>query len=222
MGLAVINSDDVLRALGCSGGADERTRADAACAAEQINDCARTRSVWRLLALRREGGRLFIGDDELAGRDIARHLESCSECAALCVTLGVGADSAIRAAEATSISYAAALDSAASALCEAECRELESAVRERLASEGKYTTARFSPGYGDWPIEANTMLAALLDASRAAGISVSASGALLPRKSVIALCGVSDVPVKGALAGCESCKLKDKCEKINGGRLCER
>ena len=220
--MAAINSDDVLRALGYRGAADGLTRSGAARAAEEITAVARPRAVWKLLALRRESGRLFVGEGELTGRDIARHLEGCYECAALCVTLGVGTDSAIRAAESTSISHAAALDSAASALCEAECEELESALRERLAHEGKYTTSRFSPGYGDWPIEANLMLAERLDASRSAGISVSASGALLPRKSVIALCGVSDVSVKGVLAGCKSCKLKDKCDKTNGGRLCER
>ena len=221
MSLANIGPDYVLRALGYSG-ADELTCAVAARAAGQITREARTRSVWRLLPLLREGERLFIGGGELEGRDILRHLEGCSECAALCVTLGVGVDAAIRAAEAQSISYASALDCAASALCEAECAELESAVRERLSRYGKYTTPRFSPGYGDWPIEANTALAELLDAPRAAGISAAPSGALLPRKSVIALCGVAYMPVEGALAGCESCKLKDKCDKAIGGRLCGR
>lgn len=220
--MAVVEPKDVLRLLGCREGASERELADARRAIEAVSAAARPHSLWRLFELTREGGELFIAREPLRGRDIERHLEGCEQCATLCVTLGVGADACVRSAAAESISFAATADCAASALCEAYCDELETAVRELLTSRGKHLTARFSPGYGDLPLETNVTLGRLLDLARAAGVTVNEGGALLPRKSVIALCGVSQRPVKGALAGCESCALKERCESAKGGRLCER
>lgn len=67
---------------------------------------------------------------------------------------------------------------------------------------GRYLTGRYSPGYGDWPITVQPLVAAALDTARRAGLCVTDSNLMTPRKSVTALLGVSDHPVRGHLAGC--------------------
>ena len=84
----------------------------------------------------------------------------------------------------------------------------------------KYLTGRFSPGYGDWPITVQPKVAAVLDTARRAGICVLNTNLMTPRKSVTAILGLSDHPVKGHLAGCGHCVLRTRCEYRKRGKTC--
>ena len=93
-------------------------------------------------------------------------------------------------------------------------------LRQWAATEGKYLTGRFSPGYGDWDIAVQPLVAAALDTVRKAGLCVTDTNLMTPRKSVTALLGVSDHPVKGQLAGCGHCVLRTRCEYRKRGKTC--
>ena len=97
---------------------------------------------------------------------------------------------------------------------------LEAEQRALLESEGRYLTGRFSPGYGDWPITVQPAFMQWLDAGRQAGICSTASCVLTPGKSITALCGAADHPVKGKLAGCATCALRETCTKRKEGKPC--
>lgn len=43
---------------------------------------------------------------------------------------------------------------------------------------------------------------------------------MIPRKSITAVLGISDHPVKGKLATCNECVLRDKCELRKEGGFC--
>ena len=62
--------------------------------------------------------------------------------------------------------------------------------------------------------------AAALDTVRKAGLCVTDTNLMTPRKSVTALLGVSDHPVKGQLAGCGHCVLRTRCEYRKRGKTC--
>ena len=96
----------------------------------------------------------------------------------------------------------------------------EAQLRQWAATEGKYLTGRFSPGYGDWDIAVQPLVAAALDTVRKAGLCVTDTNLMTPRKSVTALLGVSDHPVKGQLAGCGHCVLRTRCEYRKRGKTC--
>ena len=51
-------------------------------------------------------------------------------------------------------------------------------------------TPRFSPGYGDLPIELQRDFLTLLDASRKIGLTATESSMLVPSKSITALIGI--------------------------------
>ena len=55
---------------------------------------------------------------------------------------------------------------------------------------------------------------------RRAGLCVTENDLMTPRKSVTALLGLSDHPVKGRLAGCGHCVLNTRCEYRKRGKTC--
>ena len=126
----------------------------------------------------------------LRGGDVMKHLEGCPQALLLAVTLGPAVDAQIRRAGVGDI------------------------------AEGKYLTGRFSPGYGDWDIAVQPLVANALDTVRRAGLCVTDTNLMIPRKSVTAILGVSDHPVKGKLAGCVHCVLRTRCEYRKRGKTC--
>ena len=138
----------------------------------------------------------------------------------LAVTLGPGVDAQIRRAGVGDIAAGVASDALGSALAEQAADAAEAQLRQWAATEGKYLTGRFSPGYGDWDIAVQPLVAAALDTARKAGLCVTDTNLMTPRKSVTALLGVSDHPVKGQLAGCGHCVLRTRCEYRKRGKTC--
>lgn len=157
----------------------------------------------------------------LPGKDIARHLAGCELCAALACTLGPGVDAAQRAANVSDMAFAAVLDALASALAEQIADAAEEALRARLSADGLFLTGRFSPGYGDYPIELQNEWLRVLDAQRAIGLCATPTHLLTPRKSVTAVLGAAAHPVTGARAGCASCVLRGRCAYRKEGKTCE-
>ena len=156
----------------------------------------------------------------LPGEDVHKHLTGCGQAILLAVTLGPGVDAQIRRAGVGDIAAGVASDALGSALAEQAADAAEAQLRQWAATEGKYLTGRFSPGYGDWDIAVQPLVAAALDTARKAGLCVTDTNLMTPRKSVTALLGVSDHPVKGQLAGCGHCVLRTRCEYRKRGKTC--
>ena len=155
------------------------------------------------------------------GADVERHLAGCPEAVLLAVTLGPGVDAQIRRAGIGDVAAQAATDALASTLAEQVCDQAEEKLRALAREENLYLTGRYSPGYGDWPITVQPQIAALLDTPRRIGLYVTDTFLMLPRKSVTAVMGLSDVTVTGKRAGCAHCALREKCEFRKRGVTCE-
>ena len=211
---AGIDIGQAARYLGARGAPDAATLALLERWAPPLLEAAAPRAVW----LRADTAALA---ELWQGRDIARHLAGCGQAVLLAVTLGPGVDAQIRRAGVGDVAAQAASDALASALAEQVCDEAERRLRAAAAAEGLYLTGRYSPGYGDWPIEVQPRLAALLDTPRKIGLCVTDSCLMLPRKSVTAALGLSEAPAPGRRAGCASCALRDKCEYRKRGERCE-
>lgn len=156
----------------------------------------------------------------LQGDDIAAHLEGCMSCVLIGVTLGASVDAMLRSEAVTDITRAVLCDAASSVLVEQIAGQAEDALRQTISAQGKFLTARFSPGYGDFPIDVQNEVVRLLDAPRKIGLTATETHILTPRKSITALCGVSDHPVTGRLAGCSTCALRNTCTIRKEGRTC--
>ena len=212
---AAIDIAQAARYFGARGEADAATLALLEKCAVPILAAAMPRAVWLeadVDALTEAG--------LLQGEDVMRHLEGCRRAILLAVTLGAGVDAQIRRAGVGDIAASVASDALGSALAEQAADLAEGELRQLAAQEGNYLTGRFSPGYGDWPITVQPQVAAVLDTARRAGICVTGSNLMTPRKSITALLGVSDHPVKGHLAGCGHCVLQSRCEYRKRGKTC--
>lgn len=173
------------------------------------------RAVWML-----SDTEALVAADIIQGADIRKHTAECRQAILLAVTLGPGADTWVRRAAVGDVAAGAASDALASALTEQMADEAEAQLRRWASGEGLYLTGRFSPGYGDWPITVQPLVAAALDAGRQIGLYVSDTALMTPRKSVTALLGVSDHPVRGQLAGCGHCVLQSRCDYRKRGITC--
>ena len=105
-------------------------------------------------------------------------------------TVGVGIDRLITrysiVSPARSLMLQAIGTERAEALCDLFCRE----IAEEKAREGSVTCPRFSPGYGDLPLELQKDIFAVLDCPRYIGVSLGESLLMSPSKSVTAIVGV--------------------------------
>ena len=158
----------------------------------------------------------------LTGNDIARHLEGADRCIALALTLGAAVERRIFYYEKTNLARAVLLDASCSALVEAELDDYEAQVVKQAEAEGYVTNWRFSPGYGDLPLELQSRMAEVLQLQRRIGVTVSENHLMIPRKSVTALIGLfaPGSEASGRRITCGECILKGDCEFRRWGRTC--
>ena len=209
--LTHIPREEVLRYLGCPGTEDPATLALVEGCSARLLAAARPKWTYRVfdLAVQTDGVRLDCGL-LLPGRDLAAHLRGCSRAALLAATLSAPVDALLRRAQAEDLADAVALDCCATAAVEAVCDLAEAEIRVRFP--GCSFPFRFSPGYGDLPIELQDPILRLLDAPRRVGLCATDRHILTPRKSVTAVLGISDGEISPQKRGCASCTFRDRCK----------
>ncbi|MCI5562855.1 MAG: methionine synthase [Intestinimonas massiliensis] len=209
--LTHIPREEVLRYLGCPGTEDPATLALVEGCSARLLAAARPKWTYRVfgLAVQTDGVRLDCGL-LLPGRDLAAHLRGCSRAALLAATLSAPVDALLRRAQAEDLAAAVALDCCATAAVEAVCDLAEAEIRARFP--GCSFPFRFSPGYGDLPIELQDPILRLLDAPRRVGLCTTDRHILTPRKSVTAVLGISDGEISPQKRGCASCTFRDRCK----------
>ncbi len=133
------------------------------------------------LQLREDGVILDFG--EVRSASLRNYLDGCGSAWLLAATLGHVTDRWLRAKAVLSPSEHLIADAVTSALAEALCDHAQATLKN-------VKKARFSPGYGDVSLSVQQPLLDHLDAARQLGIRLTASGLMLPSKSVTAFLGV--------------------------------
>ena len=218
--LSQLNTAEVLRYMGCPPEkADGALTAQVEACAREMLSAVRPRWSWRAVSLTLEehGVRLENGL-LLPGQDLKAHLTGCDRAAVFCATLGAEADALIRRTERLDMGRALTLDCCASAAIEAVCDWIEEELQGKFP--GCSFPFRYSPGYGDLPLEVQGPLLDLLDAPRRAGLCVTSSDLLAPRKSVTAILGVSDGEVEKTKRSCLGCPAQGSCQYRKAGGHC--
>ena len=216
--LTGINRKETLQYLGYLGSViPAELEADMNRCEELILTCAKPRSVWKLFDLLPDGslaGTAF----KPQGCDISSLLQNCSQVILFAATLGMEAETVLRRSQIRNMGDAVILDATASAAIENVCDNLCVSLAQQFAP--RYLTDRFSPGYGDFPFSQQRIFFDLLDITRQIGVSLSASGLMIPQKSVTALIGLSDQPQSHRHRGCASCNLFEICSFRKEGIHC--
>ncbi|MBP3879444.1 MAG: methionine synthase [Lachnospiraceae bacterium] len=145
----------------------------------------------------------------LPGNSIREHLKGASKALFLCATLSSAVDRLIRKKQIGSMAEAMVTDALASAAIEQVLDQAEA----RIFAEYPFRehTWRFSPGYGDLPLEIQGSFLDILDAPKRIGVCVSPGLLLTPTKSVTAIIGLGEHIEKKHRKTCEICTLRGNC-----------
>lgn len=224
-----IDRSEVLRYLGYAG-QSITTELDA-----RIDDvivrciqAGRPRGVWRIFEVAGVGthgdGTPFVSlagtSLELSGRSMEEHMAGAVAVGVMAVTVGMGVEREIRRLSLTDRVEQLVFDAAATTLVERAADACEADVVADAAGRGLFCNSRFSPGYGDMPLEVQPVLLAALDAQRRLGITLSSTLLMSPTKSVTAVVGVFRDPRRSSHPTCADCLCHDFCAIRTSGRTC--
>ncbi|MBO4512176.1 MAG: hypothetical protein J5746_05390 [Victivallales bacterium] len=130
---------------------------------------------------------LDLGFAKVSSKSLAANLAGCGKLLLFAATVGIAPDRLV--AKYGRISPVKALFCQAigaeriEALCDMFCKE--------IASQEGTLRPRFSPGYGDLPLELQSQIFSVLDCNRKIGLSLTSSLLMTPTKSVTALAGIN-------------------------------
>ena len=155
-----------------------------------------------------ENGKITFDGFSVTSRSLAENLLGCEKAVVFGATVGAMFDRLLQKSEITSPAYAVVLQAAGTAAIESLC--------DTFCEELGETRPRFSPGYGDLPLEVQTDIFKVLDLSKNIGVTLSNSLLMIPTKSVTAIVGLGCGSEK-AKSGCSACD-KINCAYRKGGR----
>lgn len=151
---------------------------------------AQCRAVWRRYSLKADGEGLDLGFARTDSKDLKRHLEGCGEILLFACTAGTEMDRRIVRAKLQSAAKGLLMHAIGAQQVEGGCDRLCLRLAELFPD--RQLTDRYSPGYGDLPLEMQRDVMKALDCGRTLGITLSESLLMTPSKSVTAIIGMKE------------------------------
>ncbi|MBR6594644.1 MAG: Vitamin B12 dependent methionine synthase activation subunit [Clostridia bacterium] len=176
---------EALRYAGCAKTDSELEALVEQCLSE-VWDSLSYRVCYRLLPLEVEGELCRVGDTCFRSRALGAQLEGYSHVIVFAATVGAMLDRAIARYSRIAPSRALILQGIGAERAEALCDAFQADMEGEL---GVSLGRRFSPGYGDLPLETQRQVFELLGGCRSIGLSLNDSLLMSPSKSVTALVG---------------------------------
>lgn len=122
----------------------------------------------------------------VSSKSLAGHLDGYEKAVIFAGTVGIGLDRLIlkygRISPSKALAFQAIGAERIEALCEEFCSDLK--------AEKSEISPRFSPGYGDLPLDFQTEIFKVLDCNRKIGLSLNSALLMSPSKSVTAIIGI--------------------------------
>ena len=181
---------EILRYAGVRGQAPELEALLEQCIAESEGKLS-YKVCWREFPIRRREGILDLGFAETSSEALRRNLAGCGSVVLFAATVGIGMDRWIARYSTPSPARAVLLQALGTERIEALCDAFNEVVTRERAALGRGTRPRFSPGYGDLPLEMQKQIFAVLDCPRMIGLSLNGNLMMTPSKSGTALIGVT-------------------------------
>lgn len=176
-------------------------------ALQEAANCLSYKVCWQKLPIRTNGPELELTFAKTQSERLRRHLEGCSHILLFGATVGIGLDRLIARYGKTAPARALLLQAIGAERIEALCNAFSQKIREESVREGWNTTSRFSPGYGDLPLELQKDIFRTLNCSRI-GLTLNDSLMMSPSKSVTAIIGIGAF-CRDTAMGCSGCAKTD-------------
>lgn len=181
----------------------------------EVQKIAEPRTVHRVFSLESKQGQLSVQADlSLQSSDLQKLLKNRHSVLILAATLGLEVDRRLRYYAKTDTSHMVIMDAAASALVEQVCDELQ----DRLPFQNY--SFRFSPGYGDVPLDLQKQIVRVLETQKRIGMTLTKSLMMLPQKSITGIVGIGGIGEKESQQSCQGCRLFEDCEYRKRGTVC--
>lgn len=187
---------------------------------EDLINSANIRYCYKIFDIERKENNISLVNTnlQLTGKAILSHLDNCSKAVLMACTLSDMVDKLINRYNITDMTSALIADAMASAMIEQVCNKVEEIIKKELNI--KNMTWRFSPGYGDLPIDIQQRFIQVINSEKQIGLTVTDSNILIPRKSVTAIIGISDNAIPQKKRGCAVCNMNKTCQFRKRGAHC--
>ena len=133
-----------------------------------------------------EENEIDLGFARTSSKSLIKAFNGCDRIVPFCATIGSGIDRLIAKSTVVSPARAVVLQALGSERVEALCDEFCSYIAEEVGE----CTRRFSPGYGDLPLEIQRDVFASLDPTRRIGVDLGDNLFMQPSKTVTAIIGI--------------------------------
>lgn len=156
-------------------------------AVETIENCVMPKTLYRIFDCTVTDDELIVEGQHFKSKRLAQTLSGCTSVVVFGATLGTECDRLIKAAGATDVAMAMALQATAAAKIEEVCDNLEKAI---IAENNCRLRQRYSPGYFDLDITEQKKLFSLLELTKRIGLTLTDTCEMVPVKSVTAFIGI--------------------------------
>lgn len=205
------NDRELLRYLGCKNGTvpDENTKVLIDQCKQELEQAASPRVTWREYPLSIQDHVIDMTCFQTRSKSLERNLKDCEQILLFAATLGSQVDVLLHRYNMIQMSKAVVMQAASVAMLETFCDEENQKLKEAYQEKGWYLRPRFSPGYGDFPLECQRQIAPALELSKRIGVTLTDSLLMAPSKSVTAVIGLSRLLRNCTVQGCEVCAKRD-------------
>lgn len=131
-----------------------------------------------------------LGFTKTTSKNLRTNLENCKSIILFAATVGIQLDRLISKYNITSPSKAIMLQALGSERVESLCNAFNKDIADKMSLENKTLAPRFSPGYGDLPLELQTDIFKALNCTSKIGINLNSNLFMTPSKSVTAIIGI--------------------------------
>lgn len=160
---------------------------------DECKDCFSYNVCYTELPVDFDGELIRFGGIKTLSGSLGAALGGCKRVVVFAATVGIGIDRLIKKYSLSSPSKAVVLQAIGAerieSLCDAFCDDLKS----EFSAKGLSLKPRFSAGYGDFSLEYQREIFALLDNGRRIGLCLNDSLLMSPTKSVTAIIGLKEV-----------------------------
>ena len=139
---------------------------------------------------------VLLGDVSLCSRELCDRLRGCVRAVVFAATVGSAPDRLIARYQRLSPTKALLVQAIGTERVEALCDVFERETRERENKQGHEVRRRYSPGYGDLPLETQRDIFRLLGNTARIGLALGESLLMSPSKSVTAVLGIVETNEK--------------------------
>lgn len=175
----------------------------------EFNEHTEYRACYAMYDIKLYDDTVDFGFMKVASKSLCINLNNCKSVYCFAATTGVNAERLLNKYKRLSPARAFILDCIGSAAIEAFCDYINIFLKEMAEAGNLFLRPRFSPGYGDFSINYQSEFLRVLDTQRKLNLVLTDSLLMVPTKSVTAITGISDTPVKCRTKNCETCTLTD-------------